>query len=123
MKNYELIEKVHRHIVNNPDQHDQGLWGIKANSCGTVACAAGHALIFAGLEVEWEVTSACDPSNATGEDVARMRFVTMPDGRKEAISVGAKEAMGLTRAEAEKLFFDTTNEEAIDMLANFLEEQ
>lgn len=122
MRNYELIKKVYDHIVNNPESHDQGVWAMKTNSCGTVACAAGHALIFSGLDIEWEVIPAWGPGGATREDVARMRFVTMPDGRRETISVGAREVMGLTRAAATKLFFHTTEEEAIDMLEDMLEE-
>lgn len=118
-RNYELIKKVYDYIVDNPDQHAQGLWAIKANSCGTVACVAGHALIFSGLDIEWEIgPSRCND----GEEVARIRCVTMPDGRKATIPVGAAEVMGLTWAEAEKLFLDTTDEEAIDMLADMLEE-
>lgn len=120
-RNYELIEKVHRHIVDNPEQHDQALWAVKANSCGTVACAAGHALIFSGLDIMWEVTPA--KASSIGEEIRRMRFARMPDGRREAISVAAREVMGLTRAEAEKLFFDTDDDEAVDMLAEILEEK
>lgn len=47
--NRELIEKTIQHIVDHPEQHNQG---AVFNECGTPACFVGWAMHFSGLDAK-----------------------------------------------------------------------
>lgn len=44
-RNVELLEKTMQHILDHPEQHDQGEWA-RTTDCGTAACFAGWAAIL-----------------------------------------------------------------------------
>src|SRR5690348_5458725 len=57
MPNIELLEKVLKHIEDNPETWDQGNW-----RCGTSYCFAGHAVLLSGwtpkspdMELYWRL--------------------------------------------------------------------
>ena len=45
-RNVELLEKTLQHILDHPEQHDQGEWARSRLDCGTAACFAGWAAIL-----------------------------------------------------------------------------
>jgi hypothetical protein len=54
MINTELLEQTMRHIIDNPQAHDQTIW---ATECGTTACFAGWACLLSGAKPQrwlWE---------------------------------------------------------------------
>lgn len=110
MRNYELIKRVYDHVTTHPELHDQEIWG-EQKACGTTACIAGHAVMLAGCTPKWRQTGfGLQMSGVEGYD--------------DAVFVGdvAQQLMGLSESEAERLFYYTDESEAIDTLAEILEE-
>jgi hypothetical protein len=83
--NVELLEKIKAHILANPHSIDMRNW---SGECGTVACIAGHACLFAGHK----------PIKAEGFDYEYFRI-----NGKDAEEV-AMELLRLSRGDAYSLF-------------------
>ena len=50
-RNTELLQQTMQHILDHPEQHNQGSW-VKVNSCGTAACFAGWAGLLSGMTAD-----------------------------------------------------------------------
>lgn len=46
MVNIDPLTRLKVQIVANPQDHDQGTWGMRDAECGTVACAAGWTVLL-----------------------------------------------------------------------------
>lgn len=79
--NVPLLQQVLDHITDNPETWDQTDW------CGTSCCVAGHVALAQG----WQRT------NVHSSRVRR-------DGEERSVSQVAREALGLTPDDAERLF-------------------
>lgn len=57
-----LLRKTLEHITAHPEEHQQGVWGERFldTACGTAFCLAGHAVQFAGHEIEWDGDAVAD---------------------------------------------------------------
>ena len=83
-RNVELLQKVMDYIEAHPEKHDQTDW-----FCGTAACFAGHAALMSGWTI---VTSQKNAGMVTNGDCIRY------------VPGVARDALGLTIAEADALF-------------------
>lgn len=81
--NVKLLDDTLAYIEAHPEEHDQSTW-----VCDTTMCFAGHALALSGVKVE------VDPD----------RHILL-DGKRAGMESSAREALGLTYGEAERLFF------------------
>ena len=88
--NVPLMRKTLEHVTLHPEEHRQHLW-LRRTPCGTVGCFAGHAVIFAGHEIDWGI------ANLYGElDVTKAG---------DTIFVVARRELGLTVDDAESMFY------------------
>lgn len=93
--NIPLIRKTLEHIESHPEEWYQGNWAINTYSpasCGTAYCFAGWALVLAGHDF--------GPSDNL--------WLFELDGRmvsNSEVGVAAKNALGLTQHEANRLFY------------------
>lgn len=97
--NTAMFKKVHDQITERPELHSQADWEYTlANGCGTTRCVGGWTLHFLnpGLPVS-DVASLLDEHGRTDRAAAQV--------------------LGLNEAEADHLFYNTTEEEAVDMCA------
>lgn len=54
--NWPLLERVIEHIIDHPEEWNQEVWIRKTPGCGTQACIAGWAALFAGyhpIDTPW----------------------------------------------------------------------
>lgn len=85
--NVELLEKIREQIIAHPEQHDQQLWGFKAD-CGTTHCIAGWAAVLTGQEISWcEVAKGTFMATylKTGESIANHARRVMGPGINNAL--------------------------------------
>lgn len=56
MINVPLLRKTLEYISDHPEEHNQSCWAERGlnTPCGTAFCAAGHAVQFAGHQIDWE---------------------------------------------------------------------
>ncbi len=66
MANVELIEKILKHIDEEPKRLDMNAW-VKDRECGTTACVAGWACILDG-RATWSAVDGWVPEGDNGED-------------------------------------------------------
>lgn len=57
--NVPLLRKTLEHITAHPEEHSQAAWAQRSyrdqgTLCGTTYCLAGHAVQFAGYDIDWE---------------------------------------------------------------------
>lgn len=97
--NIPLLTKVMTHIRRNPEQHDQGFWGVQQPHCGTVHCLAGWTAALTGARLKWRTLETLTGTTAS--------YVTLEDGRKQSIPAYAAEKLTLNSAEEGFLFFAT----------------
>lgn len=97
MKNYPLLRKTMEHIEAHPEEHDQRYWGLQT-PCGTTMCFAGHAVVLAGLTPVWNKDDRY--FLAEGEMIAAID----EEGTRWSVQVGAARALGLGPDEADELF-------------------
>lgn len=102
MRNLKLISDVLNNIKENPDHHWQAEWGVKTE-CGTTHCVAGWACEMSGHPLAWDGLCASDYT------VSGLH-----------VPVLAQELMGLTDDEANRLFFETNEQEAVELLEKIL---
>ncbi|AXH69202.1 hypothetical protein SEA_RYADEL_105 [Mycobacterium phage Ryadel] len=90
----------------HPGHHDQNSWGYRGDTeCGTTMCIAGTACVVdPNTEVRWFSLSMRNMVKVRGA-----RTTT-------AIEIRAADLLGLDEEQAEHLFFDTNNKEALDFL-------
>lgn len=119
--NVPLLRKTLEHIEAHPEEHIQSTWAIRGQlgefialfeadhlpACGTAFCVAGHAVQFAGHEIEWtgESASSCSVQNATSN-------------YSQSIEETAKKELGLSWPQAAELFAGCNSRERIWALAN-----
>lgn len=62
MINTPLLTKVLNHITDHPEEHNQSCWAERGldTPCGTAFCVAGHAVQFAGHQIDWESDEYAD---------------------------------------------------------------
>ena len=95
--NLPLLRKVLEHVDAHPDEWNQHAWGMQTSrsACGTAFCIAGHAAVMAGLTPVWKRTG----------DETFMHSVVDADGNEVFVAYAAQDALGLTGAEQEQLFW------------------
>jgi hypothetical protein len=84
--NVELLERTLTYIRDHPEEWDQGHW-----ICNTTACFAGHAILLDGVEITNRL-----PSN--------WGMYSTRSGEID-VSVSAEQRLGLTRQQANTLFW------------------
>lgn len=90
--NVELLTKVMEHIEGNPEEHDQSQWA-RQTECGTKYCFAGHTVFMSGWTPEFDEDSTA-------------AFCVSGDNEQRCIESLAKELLGLSGYQAERLFFE-----------------
>jgi hypothetical protein len=103
MVNDDLMVRVLARIERDPSTWKQNVWGA-TTECGTTYCFAGHTAVELGVTINW--WRAWNGSGAAESVVCN--GVTTPFGPFAA------EQLGLTNAQADKLFFATPTD--IDLL-------
>lgn len=98
--NVPLLQKVLDHITAHPDEHRQDNWARRdLNGCGTACCVAGWAALMSGHELQWKEYGGCgDPHCCPIQADA----ATTTSG--QTIEAVATEELGLTHAQADRLF-------------------
>jgi len=105
-----LMDQVMATIEADPDSHNQSVFGRKTD-CGTTLCFAGHTVVLAGGEINWNEYKRIDGSvNITA------CAVTMPDGHTESIETAATSLLGLAPTEANALFFYFPKDNVVESL-------
>jgi hypothetical protein len=97
--NIPLLRKTLEHITTDPGLWDQACWASRS-ACGTTCCLAGHAVILAGGQLDFESHSAMrvDADHTeTGHGYGR-------DGRHGPIEHLAQAELGLDTDQAARLF-------------------
>lgn len=97
MFNRELADRIIEQIETHPEQWDQDVWRITKPECGTVCCVAG-----------W----ACELSDMWPNAVIATSF---------GVSQTARHLLGLTSAQAGKLFLFTTTHD-VDVIKRMFKE-
>lgn len=85
------MKKIRDWITEHPESYNQDLWGSQTE-CGTKHCIAGWACVLSGVQLSWYY--------AYDDDVS-YTFMTK-DGAH--ISTVARDLLGLSSDQAEKLF-------------------
>ena len=88
-----LLRKVMEYVTAHPEEHDQHYWGVKrveAPPCGTTHCIGGWALVLSGADLIWKYGQVLD---------------VIIDGDMAPPFVAARKVLGLTLAEAIRLFY------------------
>lgn len=103
--NQELFQKVLDQITIHPETHDQSGWqntveGDDGYVCGTTRCVAGWALHFYAPN-QHIFDTACQLGTAGNYERA------------------GREILGLTFSEARHLFFNVSNEEAVNLVEKY----
>lgn len=126
--NLPMLRKVIDHIQEEPESWNQQHWAVKwvkvgverlrnargqftgqtrPAECGTAYCIAGHTVVMAGYDLEWEPGLVMGWGDAV---LARRTSVTNPDtGWYVTISDMAAHELGLTRQEWSELFAGGNN--------------
>lgn len=101
-------QKVLGHIVAHPEDHDQEQWETHSPSCGTQRCVAGWAVHFEAPQsrhLEGAMQYVADRDNIHYD------YITFSN-------IG-RHLLGLTYAEADELFFEVDNEQAVELLRQY----
>lgn len=106
--NVELFDETLQHVIDYPEEHDQGVWR-KVSSCGTTACFAGRALILAG--VRWYDNDRWVEADADDDHRYCVYMYVPGEGEVRVCSTRAKaqRLLGLTEGQAAKLFLCTVD--------------
>ena len=96
-KNWPLLYKVLDHVKEHPEEHDQQYWftKIETSTCGTAACFAGWALLFAHPEAKPEWVQ---------DDAHRTYLLEDEKGECWDVATLAAHELGLDKYEANHLF-------------------
>lgn len=98
--NRKLFGQVYDYVVAHPELHDQADW-TNFNECGTSHCVGGWALHFYRPDQSlWK----------TADDLV---------GPTSALSTGAAQLLGLNELEASRLFYDTSDEQAVELCRRY----
>lgn len=100
--NTALLAKVRDQITAVPELHEQDDFENPLGECGVTRCVAGWAILIDALD--------------KGESVTSFRQSTAYQDSGKAPSGFARKLLGLTDEEAENLFFQTDNEEAVGIV-------
>lgn len=103
--NIPKAQRLYKHLEDNPEQHFQGVWYEENPTCGTTACAAGWQAILDGADIvrnTWTDTSGTY-SYASASTV-------LIDGVPVGIDVYARKSLGLTKEEADRIFYRSETE-------------
>jgi hypothetical protein len=95
VENVDLLRTVMEHVTRHPDQLDMDVWGVRY-ACGTEMCIAGWAAVFAEAEQNWQTLGS--------ENVPVLSAVKI-DERWRGPEEAAEVLLGLTREDADRLFF------------------
>lgn len=107
--NVELAEKVLAKIEAHPETLNMSDWAARDDVCGTTLCIAGHAMIESG-----EYTLIDHP--VYGVDIAPV------DGRRwTGYEDEGRRLLGISDEDAQVLFYDVDNEDAVAMLRNLID--
>ena len=87
--------EVATYIVTHPEDFDMDTWGYRTH-CGTVACLAGTATLFA------EQKELCSTRWTRGSNVLR-DVVVLPNGRAQTLDLFARDYLGLDHRD---IFYD-----------------
>lgn len=107
--NEPLLQKTLDHITAHPEEHDQAIWMVRGPECGTLGCAAGWAVVFAGHELKFMPIGTGDGWRETA--------LRVDDGRW--VQHAAREELGLTVGQSADLF---AGGNTVDDLWRFAEE-
>lgn len=97
---------VRNQVRRHPETHDQGTWG-KRTGCRTTLCLAGWAAVLGGADPVWD--------RHTGRTF-RMLDAVAADGQLWSVEDYAQDALGLTSAERERLFYEMDKGKALAYL-------
>ena len=104
MANDVMIDRVLAQILYAPETHNQDTWA-KEDECGTTRCVAGWAVYFSDdyfiQKYEWQTSG---------------QPVRVSDGSTVLWSEAGADVLGIDLAQADYLFFETNNEQAVDFL-------
>lgn len=127
-RNIELLTQIRNLVVSEPEKLDMSSWSeISAEDlgrfldkdervkvdCGTTQCVAGWALQLNGYKFLIDGSRSEDGAYYATECVAR-------NGRVCDIEDRAREMLGLTHDEAGLLFLNTSDEDVVDVLNDFI---
>lgn len=106
--NIELAKKVLDYIEAHPKEHDQNSFIDHKPVCGTTKCIAGHAMLLSG---EFEVKDITVSSSYSFLAIAKAGSNEEADYEAEG-----RRVLGISSEQANHLFFNLDNDEAIDYL-------
>lgn len=98
--NIDLFKQIRDRIKAHPEEHDNWSWEYSGAECGTTRCTAGWAIHFQ------------NPNQRIRETQAQLGY--------RSYTEAGRDLLGLTRDEAEYLFFND-NEEALAMVEHYAE--
>jgi hypothetical protein len=107
--NVELLDRIEQQITEHPETWDQDAWfrlprmrktPVATPPCGTTLCVAGWAVSLSGYKL------------VPGRFDREGYLCIAPDGQED-IAVAARRLLGLSEAQADRLFGDATDLDAI----------
>jgi len=118
--NVPLAEAVLKQITEHPEQHDQASFGVRRADCGTTYCIAGWAIALSPdvVEYDWH-----DSWRGPYEAMSSVRFRDgrpRVDGWRSEPFAAGRELLGLSGEDADWLFLDCGETEAVDYLRHLI---
>lgn len=107
MINVPLLQKALDHIEQHPEEWRQGVWGMATslNSCGTVACLAGHISLLDG----WTPVYDEDGSTTAPDRFGHEWFGVKRDGQIANVSYAAEMALDAAASIGNRYLFAGDN--------------
>lgn len=101
MPNTDLLNRTLNYIEAHPGEWDQNQWAAR-NSCGTVYCFAGTAVMLSELPIEWR--DSYQDHDYYGEIASYIASDAPAPYADRFISTAARELLELSEAQSDRLF-------------------
>lgn len=109
-RNTELLQQTMQYIKDHPERHNQGQW-----VCGTSACFAGWTLLLSGM-MEEEVEELRGRGLGLGVHPRTGEI----DWRYNGVAQKARQRLGLTMSESEKVFSEGNSSAMLELMVKDL---
>lgn len=107
----DLNRIILQQVTENPETHDQGIW-----DCGTRKCVAGWACHFSRIPIRDGVVPASEVPEWLALKLGEMTVNVYDEPPAYRVKDVAQELLGIGSEDAEELFYDASNEEAVRFL-------
>lgn len=117
-RNTELLERVMRHILDHPEEHNQNSWGHRTQ-CGTAACFAGWTLLLTGQGEFLPCRLATEENGEWTPTDGEYLWIKGDDGEGD-ISDHAAGLLGLKEWEANRMFAPSNTRPMLELMVKDL---